>query len=72
MDVKEYINLALVKAGNISLAELARRTGQTSQNLHNKYSRNVFKVSELEKIAEALDCELKIQFIRKDTKEPLI
>ncbi len=72
MDVKEYINLACVKAGNISLAELARRTGQTSQNLHNKYSRNVFKVSELEKIAEALDCELKIQFIKKDTKEPLI
>ena len=54
------------------MAELARRTGQTAQNLNNKYKRNVFKVSELEKIAEALDCELKISFIDKETDKPLI
>ena len=72
MDMTEYIRLCLVKCGNISVAELARRSGQTSQNLSNKITRNNFKVSELEKIAEALDCEIKIQFIKKDTKEPLI
>ena len=53
------------------MAELARRTGQTAQNLNNKYKRNVFKVSELEKIAEALDCDLKISFIDKATGEIL-
>lgn len=72
MDVREYINLCRVKRGNISEAELARRTGQTPQNMNNKHKRNTFKVSELEKIAEALDSELKIVFIDKKTGEPII
>lgn len=71
-NVREYINLCRVKKGNISEAELARRTGQSPQNMNNKYKRNTFKVSELEKIAEALDAELKISFIDNDTKEPII
>lgn len=54
-DVREYINLCRVKRGNITEAELARRTGQTPQNMNNKYKRNTFKISELEKVAEALD-----------------
>ena len=71
-DVREYINLCRVKKGNISEAELARRTGQTPQNMNNKYKRNTFKISELEKVAEALGAELKIQFIDTSTKEPII
>ena len=71
-DVREYINLCRVKKGNISEAELARRTGQTPQNMNNKYKRNTFKISELEKVAEALDAELKIQFIDKETGKPII
>lgn len=72
MDVREYIRLCCVKRGNMSEAELARRTGQTPQNLNNKYKRNSFKVSELERVAEALDAELKISFIAKETGEPII
>lgn len=71
-DVREYINLCRVKKGNMSEAELARRTGQTPQNMNNKYKRNTFKISELEKVAEALGAELKIQFIDTSTKEPII
>ncbi|MCI7302466.1 MAG: helix-turn-helix domain-containing protein [Clostridiales Family XIII bacterium] len=71
-DVREYISLCRVKKGNMTEAELARRTGQTPQNMNNKYKRNTFKVSELEKVAEALDAELKIQFIDKETGEPII
>lgn len=71
-DVREYINLCRVKKGNMTEAELARRTGQTPQNMNNKYRRNTFKVSELEKIAEAMGAELKISFIDKETKEPII
>lgn len=71
-DVREYINLCRVKKGNISEAELARRTGQTPQNMNNKYKRNTFKISELEKVAEALGAELKIQFIDTSTNEPVI
>ena len=72
MDILEYINLCRVKLGNMSGAELARRTGQSPQNMNNKYKRNTFKVSELEKVAEALDAELKIQFIDKATGKPII
>lgn len=72
MDVREYIKLCCVKRGNMSEAELARRTGQTPQNMNNKHKRNTFKVSELEKIAEALDAELKITFIDKETGKPII
>ena len=72
MDVREYINLCRVKKGNMTEAELARRTGQTPQNLNNKYKRDAFKVSELEKIAEAFDAELQIQFIDRETGKPII
>ena len=71
-DVREYINLCRVKKGNMTEAELARRTGQTPQNMNNKYKRKTFKISELQKIAEAMDAELKVSFIDKETKEPII
>ncbi|TCL53850.1 helix-turn-helix domain-containing protein [Allofournierella massiliensis] len=72
MDVREYIKLCCVKRGGITEAELARRTGQTPQNMNNKYKRNTFKVSELERVAEALDAELKIVFVDKASGEPII
>ncbi|NBI63664.1 transcriptional regulator [Clostridiales bacterium] len=71
-DVREYINLCRVKKGNMTEAELARRTGQTPQNMNNKYKRNTFKISELQKVAEAMDAELKISFIDKESGEPII
>ena len=71
-DVREYISLCRVKRGNMSESELARRTGQTPQNMNNKYRRNTFKISELEKVAEAMNAELKISFIDKETGEPII
>ena len=72
MDVREYIKLCCVKRGNMSEAELARRTGQTQQNMNNKYKRNTFKVYELEKVAEALDADLRISFVGKETGKPII
>lgn len=72
MDVREYIRLCCVKRGNVSDSELARRTGQTPQNMNNKYRRGTFKISELEKVAEALDAELQIVFVDKATGKPII
>ena len=71
-NVREYISLCRVKRDNMSEAELARRTGQTPQNMNNKYKRNTFKVSELEKVADALDADLRIQFIDRETGKPII
>lgn len=71
-DVREYINLCRVKRNNMTEAELARKTGQTPQNMNNKFKRNTFKVSELQKVAEAMGAELKISFIDKETGKPII
>lgn len=71
-NVREYINLCRVKMGNMTEAELARRTGQSPQNMNNKYKRNTFKISELEKVADAFDADLKLQFIDRKTGKPII
>ena len=72
MEIREYIRLCCVKRGNMTEAERARRTGQTPQNLNNKYKRNTFKISELEKVADALDANLVVTFVDKETGEPII
>lgn len=71
MNMNENIKIACVKR-NISIAELARRSGQTPQNFNQKMRINNFKTEELEKIADALDCDLEIRLIDKDTKEVLV
>ena len=43
--------------------DLAAATGQTRQNLSNKYDRGNFSEKELSGFAEALGCELKIIFV---------
>ena len=57
------IRIALVKRGNLSESELARRMGISPQNLHNKMNRDNFTESDLWQIAEALGLQLEISFI---------
>lgn len=71
MAMTEQIRIMLVKSGNISESELARRLGISPQNLHNKMKRDNFTESDLREIANALNCNLKIQFISKGTGEVL-
>ena len=69
MDMTERIRIMLVKRGNMSESELARKIGTSPQNLHNKFKRNNFSIRELEEIASALDCDLRIEFVDKETKK---
>lgn len=59
----EQIRLILRRQG-LTIADLAEKTGQSRQNLTNKLNRDNFQVSELETLASALDCELKIEFVQ--------
>ncbi|NLT44971.1 MAG: helix-turn-helix domain-containing protein, partial [Thermotogaceae bacterium] len=52
MTISEEIRM-LCGRFSISIAELARRTGQSPQNLSSKLKRGSFTVSELEAIAKA-------------------
>lgn len=69
-DVRKYIQHCCVSK-EITEAELARRMGQSPQNLSNKYRRGTLKVSELEQAADALGSELQILFIDRETGKPI-
>ena len=71
MAMAEKIRILLVKRGNISEAELARRMEMSPQNLHNKMKRDNFTEADLNAIANALDCDLNITFTMKDSGETL-
>ena len=69
MSMVESIRIALVKRGNLSESELARRIGVSPQNLHNKMKRDNFTETDLHEIAEALGLRLEISFIDPETGE---
>lgn len=69
-EVRKYIQFCCLNKG-IKEAELARRMGQSPQNLSNKYRRGTLKVSELEDAANALDADLEIVFIDRATGKPI-
>ena len=71
MDLVEKIRIILVKRGNMSEAELARRMNISPRNLHNKMKRNNFTENDLAEIAKALDCTLSVNFTLNDTGETL-
>ena len=62
MNIDEQIKILCVRC-HVSVSELARRTGQTPQNFSKKLKRQSFSISDLEKIAEALDCRFERFFI---------
>lgn len=69
MDWSEIIRLCCVKR-KISVKELAALSGQTGQNLYNKLNRNDWKQSELQRVFDALNVEVRSQVIDKETGEP--
>lgn len=56
----------LLKRNGLTAGDLAERTGQTRQNLSNKFKRSNFSENELRAIAEVLDCQCEITFITSD------
>lgn len=69
MAMAEKIRIMLVKRGNISEAELARRLKLSPQNLNNKMKRDNFTETDLREIAAVLDCDFESGFRMKDTGE---
>ena len=69
MTTADRIRILLVKRGNISEAELARRLGVSPQNFNHKMQRNNFKENDLREIAAVLDCTYTSAFTLNDTQE---
>ena len=70
LSMSEKIKVVLGRR-NMTLGDLAEKTGQTRQNLSNKMSRDNFTEKELRKIAEALDCSYFSGFTLNDTGEDI-
>ena len=64
MDIATEIRVMLAKE-NKNMSWLASKLNTSPQNLRNKMNRNNFRVSEVIEIAEILNHELKIEFIKK-------
>lgn len=62
MNIEEQIKILCVRS-HVSVAELARRVGQSPQNFNGKLKRQSFSIAELEEIAKALDCTFERVFI---------
>jgi len=71
MSMVEKIRILLVKRGNISEAELARRLGMSTQNLYGRMKRDNFTDKDLQKIADVLNCTFKASFTLNDTGEEI-
>lgn len=62
MTISEQIRMLCGRL-NISVAELARRTGKTPQNFNSKLKRESFTIEELESIAEATGTTFERNFV---------
>ena len=62
MNVSEQIKILCIRS-NISVSELARRVGTSPQNFNAKLKRETFTISDLEKIAEVVDCSFERSFV---------
>lgn len=71
MGMAEKIRILLVKKGNMSEAELARRLNKTPQSFNSSMKRDNFTEKDLQEIAKVMDCEYKSTFIIKETGEEI-
>ena len=62
INLTEKLKIAMIKQ-NVTQSELAARSGQSQGNLANKFSRNDFKLSEFQRLVEALGCALDIAIV---------
>lgn len=68
LSVSEKIKVVLKRRG-LTMGQLADKTEQTRQNLSNKMARDNFPEKELREIANALNCDLEINLVMRDTGE---
>ena len=71
MGMAEKIRILLIKKGNLSEAELARRLNKSPQSFNSSMKRDNFTEKDLQEIANVLDCEYKSAFVIKETGEEI-
>ncbi len=62
INLTEKLRIAMIKQ-NTTQTKLAELTDQTQNNLANKFKANNFKLSEYQRLVEALGCTLEINIV---------
>lgn len=62
MNLTKKLKIAMIKQ-NVNQTQLAELTEQSQHNLSSKMARDNFKLSEFEKLVEALGCTLEINIV---------
>ena len=52
---------------DLTITDLASKLGKSPQNLSNLLKKDNFREQELEQIADALGCDLRIEFVDRQT-----
>lgn len=69
LGMTEKIRIVMLKR-KVTVTELASKLGYKSQSsLSDKFRRDNFAEHDLQKIAEALDCDFEAHFVLRDTGE---
>lgn len=68
MSLEERIRMILRRKG-MNLTSLAEAIGQTRQRVHQAFNHGAYSTDWLEKVADAMGCDLEIAFIDKETGE---
>ena len=66
--VAEKLRIIMNRRG-VNMTKLAELSGQSRQNLSNKFARGNFTEDDIEKLADALGCEVDIRFFLPDGTE---
>ena len=66
----EKIKIIMGRRG-VTITDLAKKTGQSPQNMSNKMNRDNFSEKELKEIATVLDCTFETVFKMNDTGEEI-
>ena len=62
INLTEKLKIAMIKQ-SVTQQQLAERTEQSQQNLSKKIAANNFKLSEYQRLVEALGCRLEINIV---------
>lgn len=70
MDLQEYIKMALIKK-KLNERQLAIIMNESPQNINRKLKSDM-KISFLTSVANAMNCDVDITFIDRESKKPLL
>lgn len=70
IDMNEYINMVFVKR-KTNERQVAFKMEESPQNINRKLKSDM-KLSFIESVANALDCDVQVKFIDRESKEPII